>query len=287
GRGVPGVSVVFSIRSGGVGSAITGASTFTNTSGVATLGSWTLGAGENSLFATSSGLAGSPLTFVAVGTVAVQVVTFGDSNTDLGFAGTDPTQRFSSYVSNANSNATRVRLGPNDPNSTLQLAGKIGALWHDTRPAKSMRVVNHAIAGTSTGAGRDAGSGAPNAQEPVNGVTRFQGEALGMAYPWSGGEPFSPIYPNGPVRRVQAFQPRNSDFLYLSMGTNDVGSGVPNATILSNLETMVDQWIALGRPANHVMITTLPPRPPGTSSEIPALNDQIRSRFGAKGARVI
>lgn len=285
GRGVPGVNVVFSIRSGS--GSITGASTFTNTSGVATLGSWTLGIGENSLFATASGLSGSPRVFVAVGTVAVQVVTFGDSNTDLGFSGTDPTQRFSSYVSSAQSNGTRVRLGPSDPNNALQLAGKIEIKWGAARPQTSIRVVNHGIAGTSTGLGRDAGSGAPNAQEAVNGITRFQGEALGMAYPWSGGEPFSPVYPDGPIRRVQAFQPRNSDFLYFSMGTNDVGAGVPTATILANMETMVDQWIALGRPASHVIITTLPPRPPGTSSTVPALNDQIRSRFGAKGARVI
>ena len=285
GRGVPGVNVVFSIRSGS--GSITGASTFTNTSGVATLGSWTLGIGENSLFATASGLNGSPLVFVAVGAVAVQVVTFGDSNTDLGFSGTDPTQRVSSYVSSAQSNGVRVRLGPTDPNNSLQLAGKIEIKWRNLRPQTSIRLVNHGIAGTSTGQGRDAGSGAPNAQESVGGITRFQGEALGMAYPWSGGEPTSPIYPNGPIRRVQAFQPRNSDFLYLSMGTNDVGAGVPTATILANLETMVDQWIALGRPASHVIITTLPPRPPGTSSTIPDLNDQIRSRFGAKGARVI
>ena len=285
GRGVPGVNVVFSIRSG-AGSSITGADTFTNTSGVATLGSWTLGIGENSLFATSPGLAGNPLIFTAFGTVAIQLVTFGDSNTDLGFSGSDPVQRVSSYVSNAQTNGTRVRLGPNDPNSSLQLAGKIESKWRATR-SQSIRVVNHAISGTSTGAGRDAGSGAPNALEVVGGVTRFQGEALGMAYPWSGGEPVNDAFPSGPVLRIKAFQPRNTDFLYISMGTNDVGGGVPAATILSNLEVMVDQWIALGRPARHVIITTLPPRPPGTSSTIPALNDQIRSRFGAKGAVVV
>jgi adhesin/invasin len=284
GRGVSGVSVMFSIRSG-TNTSITGASTFTNASGVATLGSWTLGIGENSLFATAEGLAGSPLIFFGIGTVAVQVVTFGDSNTDFGFSGADPTALYSSYVSDAPSNGTRIRLGPDDPNSSLQLAGKIEARWRATR-TQSIRVVNHGIAGTTTGAGQ-TGAGAPNAQDIVNGVTRFQGEALGWAYPWSGGEPTSDVYPNGPVLRVQAFQPRNSDFLYISMGTNDVGAGVPTATILSNLATMVDQWIALGGPASHVMITTLPPRPAGTSSAIPALNDSIRSRFGAKGARVI
>ena len=285
GIGVAGVNVVFSIRSGN-NTSITGANTFTNASGVATLGSWTLGIGGNSLFATAEGLAGSPLIFVGTGTVAVQVVTFGDSNTDLGFSGADPTARFSSYVSSAASNGTRVRLGPDDPNSSLQLAGKIESRWRANR-TQSIRVANHGISGTTTGSGRDAILGAPNAQEVVNGFTRFQGEALGMSYPWSGGEPTNAAYPNGPVLRLQAFQPRNSDFVYISMGTNDVGNGVPNNTILANLETMVDQWIALGRPANHVIITTLPPRPVGTSSAIPALNDGIRSRFGAKGARVL
>ncbi len=284
GRGVPGVSVVFSIRSG-TGS-ITGANTFTNASGIATLGSWTVGIGGNSLFASSPGLANNPLMFVAIGTVAVQVVTFGDSNTDFGFSGANPTALFSSYVSNAPSNGTRVRLGPDDPNSGLQLAGKIESRWRANR-SQSIRVVNHGISGTTTGAGRDGIFGTPNALEAVAGVTRFQGEALGFAYPWSGGEPKNDVYPNGPVLRLQAFQPRNSDFLYISMGTNDIGNGVGINTILANLETMVDQWIALGRPANHVIITTLPPRPAGTSSAIPSLNAQIRSRFGAKGARVL
>jgi lysophospholipase L1-like esterase len=227
------------------------------------------------------------LIFVASGTVAVQVVTFGDSNTDFGFSGANPTALFSSYVSNAPSNGTRVRLGPDDPNSSLQLAGKIEARWRAARPDKSIRVANHGISGTTTGAGRDGIFGTPNALEAVNGVTRFQGEVLGFAYPWSGGEPTNSAYPNGPVLRIQAFSPRNSDFAYILLGTNDVGNGISINTILANLETMIDQWIALGRPANHIIIATLPPRPAGTSGPIPSLNDQIRSRFGAKGARVL
>ena len=285
GHGVPGVNVVFSIRSGS--GTISGANTFTNGSGVATLGSWTVGVGGNSLFASSPGLANSPLIFVATGTVAVQVVTFGDSNTDFGFSGANPTALFSSYVSNAQSNGTRVRLGPDDPNSSLQLAGKIEARWRASRPDKSIRVANHGISGTTTGVGRDGIFGTPNALEAVNGVTRFQGEVLGFAYPWSGGEPTNSAYPNGPVLRLQAFQPRNSDFAYMLLGTNDIGNGVSVNSILTNLESMIDQWIALGRPANHFIIATLPPRPPGTSSLIPGLNDQIRSRFGAKGVRVL
>jgi adhesin/invasin len=63
----PGASVTFSVASGG-GSLSGGAAT-TNASGIATVGSWTLGtpAGANSVTATSSGLTGSPVTFTATG----------------------------------------------------------------------------------------------------------------------------------------------------------------------------------------------------------------------------
>jgi adhesin/invasin len=64
---VSGVSVTFAVASGG-GSA-TGTSATTNASGIATVGSWTLGtgAGANTLRASSPGLNGSPVTFTATG----------------------------------------------------------------------------------------------------------------------------------------------------------------------------------------------------------------------------
>jgi hypothetical protein len=80
GIGVSGVSVTFSIGSGG--GSLTGASAVTNAQGIATVGSWTLGLGGNSIFASVPGLAGDPVTFFALGTAEVQIVTFGDSNTD-------------------------------------------------------------------------------------------------------------------------------------------------------------------------------------------------------------
>ena len=66
---VSGVAVTFAMTSGG--GSITGASTTTNSSGIATVGSWTLGttAGANTLTATSTGLTGSPVTFTATGLV--------------------------------------------------------------------------------------------------------------------------------------------------------------------------------------------------------------------------
>src|SRR5207237_4010326 len=68
GNPVAGAAVTFAIASGQGG--ITGAAQTTNASGIATVGSWTLGraAGTNTLTATSTGLNGSPVTFTATGT---------------------------------------------------------------------------------------------------------------------------------------------------------------------------------------------------------------------------
>ena len=65
GRPVPGASVTFAVASGG--GAVTGAPAVTNASGVATVGSWTLGtrAGADSLTASCASLA--PVTFHATG----------------------------------------------------------------------------------------------------------------------------------------------------------------------------------------------------------------------------
>src|SRR5688572_22620079 len=279
GDGGPGITVVFSIRSGS--GSITGASAVTDASGIATLGSWKLGLGGNSLFASVSGLPGSPLIFNALVTADVQVVTFGDSNTDYGYSGNSFSIVAASYVSNFPSK----KLGPNEPNSSFQLAGKIESRWRANR-TKSIVVVNHAVGGTTTGTGRTI-LFSPNAREVVNGVTRFEGEALGMAYPWSGGEAASEYYPSGAIARVQAFTPRPSDFLYISMGTNDLGAGISTASTVVNLEWMVDLWIARGVAANHIIVTTLPPRQPGQSASIPALNAAIRAKFQPKGVNVI
>jgi hypothetical protein len=68
GNGVAGVTVAFAVATGG--GSVTGASATTNASGVAQVGSWTLGstAGTNTLTATSGSLSGSPVTFTATGT---------------------------------------------------------------------------------------------------------------------------------------------------------------------------------------------------------------------------
>lgn len=67
GNPIAGVTVTFAAASGG--GTVGGASQPTNASGIATVGSWTLGAtaGQNTLTATATGLSGSPVTFTATG----------------------------------------------------------------------------------------------------------------------------------------------------------------------------------------------------------------------------
>jgi hypothetical protein len=71
---VSGVPVTFQIVGGG--GSITGASQLTGAQGIATLGSWTLGAtvGMNTVTATSPGLTGSPITFTATATPFVAAI---------------------------------------------------------------------------------------------------------------------------------------------------------------------------------------------------------------------
>ena len=68
GNAVPGVAVTFAATTGG--GSVTGGTQSTNASGIATVGSWTLGAsaGLNTLTVTSTGLGGSPLAITATGT---------------------------------------------------------------------------------------------------------------------------------------------------------------------------------------------------------------------------
>lgn len=71
GNGVSGIAVTFAVTAGG--GSLTGATPTTNASGVATVGSWTLGSsvGTNTMTATSAGLTGSPVTFDATGATSI------------------------------------------------------------------------------------------------------------------------------------------------------------------------------------------------------------------------
>jgi hypothetical protein len=271
------VTVAFSVASGG--GTITEENAVSDLSGVARVGSWKLGGtGENTLVAAVEGVPNSPRVFRATATVRVRIVTFGDSNTDVGYTGTDPTVRAASYVSSSN-----LRASPYDPNSSLQVAGKIEARWHAQSPWPII-AVNHGISGSRSGVGRTSLE-APNARESVNGISRFAGEALGAGLPWNGGESGS-AYPTGPVLRVRAFAPGPNDFVYVSIGTNDFADGLTPEQTAANLEWMVDQWVDAGRAPNHFIITTLAPRP-SSGGTIPPINTLVRAMAARRGIHLI
>ena len=102
---VSGVAVTFAVASGG-GSA-TGLNATTNASGIATVGSWTLGttAGANSLTATSAGLTGSPRTFTATGTAgAATQIAINAGNGQTATAGSTVAVHPSVVVKDVNNN---------------------------------------------------------------------------------------------------------------------------------------------------------------------------------------
>jgi hypothetical protein len=174
-------------------------------------------------------------------------------------------------------------MSPNGGNSPYQLAGKIEARW-SAQSAKPITAVNHAISATSTGAGRTP-RGAPNAREYVNGVSRFEGEVMGTAYPWSGGEPANSFYA-GPIARVRSYSPGATDFVYVSMGTNDPGASIPASMTAGNLEWMIDVWVNSGHGADHFILTTLAPVN-GAGTAIQQINTQIRSLAARRGVRLV
>jgi hypothetical protein len=218
--------------------------------------------------------------------VPVRIVTFGDSNTDNGWSGTDPEVVARSYVSKG-----PLRLGASDPHDPRQLAAKIEEAWQSVRQSP-ITVVNHGIGGTTTGGGGFGGpdrhtSGSPNARTKVHEITRFDAEVLGRGAPdWDGGEPVNESYPDGPVPRRNAFVPGAHDFAYVSMGTNDPPHGIGIDRTRENLEWMVEQWIAAGLPASHFLLTTLPPAPQ-YGPHIREINLAIRRLGAEKGIHVI
>src|SRR5205807_2465949 len=102
---VVGVAVTFAVPPGN--GTITGGSQTTNTSGVATVGGWTLSAtaGSNTLTATSGSLSGSPVTFTATGTAGTAATIAANSATSQSAtAGTAVSSRPSVIVKDANGN---------------------------------------------------------------------------------------------------------------------------------------------------------------------------------------
>jgi GDSL-like lipase/acylhydrolase family protein/Big-like domain-containing protein len=297
GFAIVGASVSFTVTSGG--GSVTPATVFTDATGTATVSKWVLGnsAGDNSLTATVAG-AGS-ITLTSVGTQpaapppppppppgppppppppTVRIVTFGDSNTDAGYSGTNPVFVAVGYVS-----SDPARAPPEALNNPTQLAGKIEAKWSAVR-ANPIIAVNHGISGTRSGDGR-TGATAPNALLQVNGVARFDAEVLGTGYPWNGGES-GDMYPNGAILRRKSFVPGPLDFAYVSIGTNDFADNLTTDQSAANISSMIDRWIAAGHAASHFIITTLAPRD-GSLGLIPPLNTRIRAIAAARGVGLI
>ena len=230
--------------------------------------------------------------------ITVRVVLFGDSNTDRCTEDWVPTlqpTRKSSYVSIV------PRLGPNDPHLSCSTPGKVEAKWQAIRP-ETIHAVNHAITSTGTGGNThvagdpdrsDAGS--PNARFAVGGFTRFEAEVLGLGYPWSGGEPTNADFPPpGAITRVNAFAPGPNDFVYVSMGTNDFTTAnhpernLTSAQTEANLRWMANAWTAAGLPADHFIITTLPPRDDAVSpTSVPNRNTKIKALASDLGLHLI
>lgn len=296
GFAIVGASVSFTVTAGG--GSVTPATVITDGTGTATVSRWVLGkvAGNNSLTATVANAGSVTLTAVATQPSAppppspppspppppplptVRIVTFGDSNTDAGYSGTNPNFVAVSYVS-----SDPARAPPEAPNDATQVAGKIEAKWSAVR-ANPIIAVNHGISGTRSGDGR-TGAMAPNALLSVNGVTRFEAEVLGVGYPWSGGES-GDMYPAGAILRRKSFIPGPLDFAYVSIGTNDFADNLTTDQSAANISWMIDRWVGAGHAASHLIITTLAPRV-GSNGLIPPLNTRIRTIAASRGVGLI
>src|SRR4029077_6348273 len=122
GTPIAGETVTFSVGSGG--GSVTRATQVTNSSGIATGGSWTLGSpdGANTLIATSKGAVSSPDTFAATGATISATATdpSGDAtaNTNIG---TSPDLVSATATAGSGNLTLSVRLAPGtfDPANTL------------------------------------------------------------------------------------------------------------------------------------------------------------------------
>jgi adhesin/invasin len=133
---VPGVSVAFAVASGG--GSVTGGTATTGASGIATVGSWTLGttAGANTLTASSGGL--TPATFTATG-VAGPAAAISIQSGDGGTAVVASTRTLEAKVVDANGNPVAGHVvswaaatgggSVSAPTSTTSAAGVASVGW--------------------------------------------------------------------------------------------------------------------------------------------------------------
>src|SRR5712691_7422356 len=159
GNPVSGVSVTFAVASGSGG--ITGGSQTTNASGIATVGSWTLGtaAGANTLTATAPGLNGSPVTFTATAAagapsaershVAANPTTITASS---GSSAATVTVTVNDQFGNPVSGATvTLAVAPTTGNTLTQPAGPTPASGQITGTLSSTRAETKTVTATVNG----------------------------------------------------------------------------------------------------------------------------------------
>ena len=177
GNPVPGVTVIFAVGTGG--GSLTGGTQVTNASGVATVGSWTLGTiGQNTLTATAGTLPPVTFTATAIRRAACSVTTphpFGGSSngqlstTDCRLSDGSYVDFFSTTVSPAGAYAfTQVATGTSPIDAYLYLYGPDGwivgvnddadpssspALSTDSRVKALLPSANYFLAATSFSAG--------------------------------------------------------------------------------------------------------------------------------------
>ena len=149
GNPVSGVAVTFAVASGG--GSVSGGSATTNSSGIATVGGWTLGtgAGANTLTATAAGLSGSPVTFTATGTAGAAtkyVVTATTNSPAAGAAVTVSAQLADTYGNPVSTSGSRVTWSKSDGH------GSFGDATARPTPAAWPRslLTTYTVAGTAT-----------------------------------------------------------------------------------------------------------------------------------------
>ncbi len=131
---VSGVSVTFAVATGGGSGTVLNATT--NASGIATVGSWTLGttAGSNTMTATSGSLTGSPITFTATGTAGAAtqlVLTTQPSNTASGATLSDVVITIQDASGNTVTSSTAsvtLAIGTNPASGTLSGTKTVAAV---------------------------------------------------------------------------------------------------------------------------------------------------------------
>src|SRR5213082_2575442 len=158
GNPVQGVSVTFAV---GLGSgSITGASQTTNASGIAAVGSWTLGtaAGQNTLTATAPGVNGSPITFTASGTAgapsaarSLVVATPGTITASTGASAATITVTANDEFGNPVSGVTVTLSSSGTNNALTQPTGPTGANGQATGTLSSTKAETKTIGATLNG----------------------------------------------------------------------------------------------------------------------------------------